>query len=391
MKPTFLSTFSGAGGLDLGLEAAGFSCVGTVEKDKCARETLLKNRPEWHSFHADDICEIATSITLSDLGLSDETGIDLLAGAPPCQPFSNAAQWAKNGRKGLNDPRAETLTAFLEIAERLKPKVLLLENVPGFGTAGGEDSVRDFFESLSKRSELRYTVTSKVIDCAQYGVPQRRKRLIIIASRVGSFDWDLGRKISRTTWDALWDIAPPCTPQAMGKWADLLPSIPEGYNYLWHSSAERGKEIFGNRTRFWNFLLKLAKDRPAWTLAAQPGPGTGPFHWDNRPLASEEAQRLQTFPKSWKFSGSHRERIHLIGNATPPLIAERLGRAILSHIGRDVPTGSYRLGIPKAKVSAPEPVVESVPEKYLQMSGAKAAHPGTGLGPSPRTRLALNL
>ena len=77
-------------------------------------------------------------------------------------------------------------------------------------------------------------------------------------------------------------------PAARGGWADLLPSIPEGQNYLWHTDRGGGRPLFGYRRRFWSFLLKLSKHRPSWTLSAQPGPSTGPFHWTNRPLAVRE-------------------------------------------------------------------------------------------------------
>ena len=102
----------------------------------------------------------------------------------------------------------------------------------------------------------------------------------------------------RTTWDALADIEPnPGEDLALrGKWGDLLASIPEGNNYLWHTDRGGGKPLFGWRRRYWSFLLKLAKSRPSWTIQAQPGPAIGPFHWANRRLSMRELCRLQTFP-----------------------------------------------------------------------------------------------
>ena len=164
----------------------------------------------------------------------------------------------------------------------------------------------------------------------------------------------------------------------------MLPSIPEGENYLWHSNVGKGEEIFGNRTRFWCFLLKLAKDQPSWTLAASPGPATGPFHWDNRPLAPLEAKRIQTFPRNWELLGSRRDQIRLVGNATPPLLGERLGRALMRHLGRNVETSSYKMAIPKANRPIPKPHHTDVPEKYFHLIGRKKCHPGTGLGPAPK-------
>jgi len=384
-RPSFLSTFSGAGGLDLGLEAAGFRCVGTIEFDPLARKTLRLNRPEWCGYEASDICDIAATLNRTDLGLNSKENLDVIAGAPPCQPFSTAGQWAKGGRRGLCDPRANTLDALLNLTGRLKPKLLILENVPGFRSGGGEAKVRHYFRELNEASEEHnYSVQSKIIDCSEYGVPQRRKRLILVASRIGDLDWDLGKKTSRVSWDALHDLETHPTPEAKGKWADLLPSIPEGKNYLWHSSVGEGRELFGNRTRFWTFLLKLAKNQPSWTLAAKPGPSTGPFHWENRPLSSLEALRLQTFPKSWKLPGTHRAQIQLIGNATPPLLAERVGRMLRRRLELPPRKGRYIFSISSVgSIPNPEKVLP-VAEAFLNEIGRKPAHPGTGRGPAPR-------
>lgn len=385
-RPKFLSLFSGAGGLDLGLETAGFECLASIENDQLARETLALNQPGWIQYQKSDVIEAAADISPTSLGLGDSEQLDLIAGAPPCQPFSSAGQWAATGRRGLSDPRANTLSAFVEIVRRLQPKVVLLENVPGFRSAGAEERFKSELSDPSFEGGP-YAVEGRFVECSNYGIPQRRKRLIIVASRVGPFHWGLGKKVSRTAWDALNDISPKDPKGASGKWADLLPTIPEGDNYLWHSEVGGGVELFGNRTRFWSFLLKLSKTEPAWTLAASPGPATGPFHWDNRPLAPIEAQRLQTFPRSWKFVGSHRDQIKLIGNATPPLLGERIGRAVLRHLGLCSPSGNYTLSIPAAKAPPRASQIVSLPEKYRKMIGRKAAHPGTGQGPAPRNQL----
>ena len=98
----------------------------------------------------------------------------------------------------------------------------------------------------------------------------------------------------------LTESGPP--PKAAGKWAGLLPTIPEGENYLFHTRLGGGRPLFGYRTRYWSFLLKLAKDEPSWTLQAHPGPATGPFHWANRPLTVQEMLRLQSSqqPGEWR-------------------------------------------------------------------------------------------
>ena len=185
-------------------------------------------------------------------------------------------------------------------------------------------------------------------------------------------------------WDAIGRLSIADPPVAVGKWADLLPSIPEGENYLWHTSRGGGRPLFGYRTRYWSFLLKLAKDMPAWTLPAQPGPSTGPFHWSNRPLAVEEMLRLQSLPADWAVEGSYRDQVRQVGNATPALLAEVLGRAILSTLGLPVQPGALRLAIRRlSSVPSPTPP-ERVSAAYRLLEGDHPDHPGAGLGPKAR-------
>ena len=129
---TLLSGFSGMGGLDLGLEAAGFQHVGCIEVDPIARRSLKANRgDEWPLLEAGDIEEVAERLRPSAVGLR-RRDLTLLAGAPPCQPFSKAAQWSHTSRNGLEDQRSDCLDGFLKLAESFLPRAILIENVSGF-------------------------------------------------------------------------------------------------------------------------------------------------------------------------------------------------------------------------------------------------------------------
>jgi DNA (cytosine-5)-methyltransferase 1 len=383
MKPTVLSLFSGIGGLDLGLEAAGCEIVGSVELDEAARASLRKNR-SWPQLTPHDITEFA----VGELALKD---VDIIAGAPPCQPFSKAAQWHSANRAGLDDDRGLLVFSVLDLVARLSPKVVVLENVQGFirGPTSVLGPLRDALPEIESETGHEYELDYRILDAHEYGVPQRRKRAIIVLSRVGDIQWpepspEADRPVA---WDALGEIdaaMPP--PKAQGKWAGLLRSIPEGENYQWHTNRGGGQPLFGYRTRYWQFLLKLAKDRPAWTIAAHPGPSTGPFHWDSRPLTPGEMLRLQGFPADWVVTGDRRSQVRQIGNATPPPLAEAIGRSIMELLGQKPKKPSLavrRIGeIPAAR--APQ----AVPARFVALADDEIPdHPGPGRGPAPRALL----
>jgi DNA (cytosine-5)-methyltransferase 1 len=388
---TLLSTFTGLGGLDLGFEAAGFKCIGYIEGDAVARASLSANRPDWRKLSPHEIAAACKVLTPRTLGLRRRQ-LAVLAGGPPCQPFSKAAQWSQRAMRGLRDPRAKCMSAMLRLLRVFLPRVLLIENVEGFvrGRTSALDNVRRSLERTNRRHRTKYELQHWVVDAADYGVPQHRSRAILFAERTGSRLTLPSATHSAdpvTAWDALHDVSADSESlPEVRHWGRLLPSIPEGSNYLWHTDRGGGLQLFGYRTRFWSFLLKLAKDRPAWTLPAQPGPHTGPFHWDNRVLAVPELLRLQTFPPDWVVKGSRHERVRQIGNATPPLLAEIIARAIREQVFGGTRCQALKLSIPRATVPHAKPRrLLKVPDEFRRMHRRRPAHPGTGRGPRPLT------
>lgn len=388
-----LSAFTGAGGLDLGLEAAGFTTVGCIDSDPTCRETLAHNRSNWPLIEPTDICEASTSIKPSDLGIRRRR-LDLLAGGPPCQPFSMAAQWTARGRSGLDDQRASSIDGFLGLVDSFLPKAILIENVPGFvsGTTNSVPYLEQALRSVNERNSTSYRLQKRIVNAADYGVPQTRRRAILVAFRNGEdMLWPMETHKERPTraGDVLSNLPLGDSVPPTGRWLDLLPSIPEGRNYLWHTIRGGGLELFGYRTRYWSFLLKLSRELPSWTISASPGPSTGPFHWDNRPLTVPERLRLQSFPRSWRLLGRLRDQIRQSGNATPPLLAEHLGRSVA-----EVLTGSETSSRPKFHISRkrklpPKVSLQQVPDNHLKRVGKHSAHPGAGLGPSPLPKSTL--
>ena len=385
-----LSAFSGIGGLDLGLERSGFSIIGAVENDAAARCSLALNRPRLPYLKPHDINEVARNLLPRGLGIG-EGELALLAAGPPCQPFSKAAQWARTGALGLTDHRADCLQGLMTLIERFLPHAVLIENVSGFvnGASSALPFLREHLAEINRRSGACYKLSYRVLDAAEFGAPQRRRRAIVIALRSGEAPaWPplTHRDRPVRAWDALRDVRLGVPPAPSGRFAGLLPSIPEGRNYQYFTERGEGPSLFGYRRRYWSFLLKLAKAEPAWTVPANPGPATGPFHWDSRPLAPEEILRLQTFPSSWKLEGSYRERVRQAGNATPPLLAEILGRSIATQLfGADF-RGCPTLRIARSAEVPPPAPPRPVATEYMALAGQHAPHPGAGSGPRPRSR-----
>lgn len=372
--------------MDLGLELAGFEHVGAMEIDPLAIQTLRLNRPGWPVLEEGNVVVAGPRLIPGDFGLAVGE-LDLLAGGPPCQPFSKAAQWS-GGRRGMEDERADTVHALLEMVSNFQPRAVLLENVLGFvqGRNSALPAIESHVERMSASGGASYRVHWRLVNAADYGVPQNRKRVMIVLARDDlPFEWPRttheGSPV--TSWDAIGGLTNQHPlPAPRGKWARLLPTIPPGKNYQWLTSAGGGPELFGYRTKYWNFLLKLDPDLPSWTLSASPGPSTGPFHWENRPLTARECLRLQSFPDEWELPGDLRVQTKLAGNATPPLLAWAFGRSILSALGyadaaNQFPRLQTALGVPDLPVLS-----ITLPSDFVDSIGKKDPHPGSGLGPA---------
>lgn len=404
-KLGFVSLFSGSGGLDLGLREAGFHPALSVENDETCNATLLANDPEINLSSHGDIFELASSKILKESGFKRRQ-LPLLVGGPPCQPFSKSSYWSNPSDARMTDPRAQCLVEYMRVAEDLLPHTVLIENVTGIGYSGKNDGlqfIKQRFREINQNNNTDYRPCIKVLNAADYGVPQIRKRLFIIAFRNGSefvfpenrfYDPqdDLNPRTKmepyRTVWDAIGDLKDEDAGPELklrGKWGDLLPSIPEGHNYLWHTNKSGGLPLFGWRTRYWSFLLKLDRNKPSWTITATPGPATGPFHWKDRNLSIKELQRLQTYPDEYLFEGTMREKIKQIGNSVPPAIGELLGLAIREQYFGLRSRQALRL-IPKSRAKPKKKLLpKKVPEKYKALVADHSEHPGIGRGPGARS------
>jgi DNA (cytosine-5)-methyltransferase 1 len=293
-----VSLFSGAGGLDYGFEAAGFDTAVTVEIDRDCASTLRANR-SWVVLERD--IQAIPSHELLDAAGVRVGEVDLVIGGPPCQPFSKSAYWANGDTKRLSDPRAVTLSEYMRVVEELQPAAFVLENVHGITYSGKEEGFRlldRVTQDINRRQGTNYTLSWQVLNAADYGVPQLRRRFFLVGHReggtfrfpppshaeqpapAGASLFDMPALLPyATAWDAIGGVDLRAADEDLrvrGRWADLLPSIPEGENYSWHTDRKGGMPLFGWRRCYWCFLLKLAKALPSWTLRARLSvPSTG--------------------------------------------------------------------------------------------------------------------
>lgn len=390
-----VSLYTGAGGLDYGFEAVGARVCVAIEMDHDCCETIRANR-DWPVIER-DIQQTSSGGILDVAGLKVGQA-DILIGGPPCQPFSKSAYWAGGDTERLRDPRARTLHEYMRCVNDLLPAVFVLENVYGISYSGKEEGLlllEKMTAEINRRHRTKYRPSWRVLKAADYGVPQIRERFFLIAHRDGGIFnfpepthgapqdgeprsiFSSSRLPYLTARDAIHAVKPPSREEALavrGRWGDLLPSIPEGENYLWHTNRKGGLSLFGWRTRYWSFLLKLAKNRPSWTIQAQPGPAIGPFHWTSRMLSVREMASIQTFPRDIVFIGNRVSVQRQIGNAVPSLLGEVLAREIARQFFDMRIEGALKLTVrPRRPIPGPEPV-RPVPKKYLHLVGNHPDH-----------------
>lgn len=328
-KPfTTIELFAGAGGLALGIEKAGFDTIGLIEFDKDAADTLRRNRPEWRVIH-DDIANISCQDLTKYFNLNVGE-LDLLSGGAPCQSFSYAGK-----RLGLEDARGTLFYHYAKFLEQLQPKMFLFENVRGLLThdkGRTYQTITDIFENTG------YTIQKQVLNAWDYGVPQKRERLITIGIRNDlldkiSFSFPTPHKYKPVLRDILLDCpASEGTPYSeyKRKIFELVP--PGGY---WRDIPENiAKEYMkscwfmeGGRT---GILRRLSLDEPSLAVLTSPSQKqTDRCHpLEPRPFTVRENARCQSFPDDWQFCGSTSSQYKQVGNAVPVNLAMAIAEKI---------------------------------------------------------------
>ena len=329
-KRKCIELFAGAGGLALGLELAGFEEIGLVEIDPIACETLKINRPKWNIIN-EDIVEVSKRDLLKEFHLK-EGELDLLSGGYPCQSFSYAGK-----KLGLEDVRGTMFYYYAEFLKQLKPKMFFAENVKGLTTHDGGKTINTMINLFE---ELGYKVEWKVLNAWDYGVAEKRQRVVIIGIRNDlidsvKFEYPIPHDYKPVLRDVLQNVPDSIGakyPESKKKVFDLVP--PGGY---WRDlpddvAREYMKSCYfmgGGRT---GIARRLSWDEPSLTLTCSPMmKQTDRCHPDeSRPFTTREYARIQSFPDEWKFSGKMNDIYKQIGNAVPVNLAKCVGEAIMN-------------------------------------------------------------
>lgn len=327
MKFTSIELFAGAGGLALGLEQAGFEHLGLVEFDRAAADTLEINRPNWNVL-CEDVEVVASRDLESEFNIK-KYELDLLSGGAPCQSFSYAGK-----RLGLEDVRGTMFYHYATFLHKLQPKLFIFENVRGLLT---HDNGRTFTTIRDIFGDEGYTIQFKVLNAWDYGVPQKRERLITIGIRNDlvdhcSFSFPAKHDYKPVVRDIALDTHPSADECAFyseykanifklvppgGYWRDIDPKIAKEYmKTCW--------DMGGGRT---GILRRISLDEPSLTVLTTPQmKQTDRCHpIEVRPFSYRENARIQTFPDSWKFCGKLSEKYKQVGNAVPVNLAKEIG------------------------------------------------------------------
>jgi len=350
-EPTVISLFSGAMGLDIGFIESGYRILIANDIDKVSLYTASKNIPEI-KFINEDINKIPINLLMKEAGV-DPGKVDLLIGGPPCQPFSLAGK-----RNGLNDPRSSPLIYFIKAISEIKPKAFVMEEVPGILSSRIKHFSYDDNHNHNPTPEEKrgsafkvimdmlystgYNITYRVLNTADYGVPQIRERVIFIGFRdkIPPFPKPTHSGYGKgdllpwnTLWDAVRDLRHTHDINLPQKNKQYMEYIPPGGNWVDLPvvvAMEAMGGAYNSEGGKMGFFRRLAWDEPSPTLVTSPiQKGTYFIHPElDRPLTISEYKRLQGFPDEWVVVGNINDQYRLIGNAVPPPLAKAIAISI---------------------------------------------------------------
>jgi DNA (cytosine-5)-methyltransferase 1 len=325
--PVAVDLFSGMGGLSLGLRRARFRVAAAVEIDDLAAETYRQNFPSVTLFHQ-DITQLHGSALLTAAG-ARRGELDLLAGCPPCQGFSTIR--TRNTKSSVKDPRNDLVFEFLRLIKETYPRTVLMENVPRLS----EDS--RYRKVCRELRALGFDVRTQLLDAVDHGVPQRRRRLIMVASRVGPIDSPEPAAKQLSVRSALrslksagrsGDPAHDHGEQRIDRVLQLIKAIPRDGGSRAQLPAALQLDCHQQTNGFYDVYGRMAWDSPAPTITGgcvSPSKGRFLHPAEDRAITVREAAVLQGFPADYRVSMSRGKyaAAELVGNALPPEFARR--------------------------------------------------------------------
>ena len=329
-KLKIMSLFAGCGGMDLGFCLAEhpeyvYDIAWANDFDKWACKSYQKN------FKHDIVCG-----DIWEIDLDKTPKADVIIGGFPCQDFSILRG---ENRQGYKSKRGLLYTRFVEAVSKKLPLFFVAENVKGLLTANKGWAIKKIKEDFEKVNHVGYNVQYKLIKFADYGVPQRRERVIIVGVRndLGiNFVFPKPTHINKhiSSREALKGVEKiKLNNEIMNSQAstiEKLKQIPPGGNY---------KNLPGHENKNWMSLIykRLHPDKPSPTIVANGGGGTWGYHYEEpRPLTNRERARIQTFPDDFEFIGSMSEVRKQLGNAVPPLGIKHIAEQILKTLNNEI-------------------------------------------------------
>lgn len=325
----YVDLFSGAGGMSLGFDQAGFHNIFSVEFNKQIAETYKRNFPN-HNLHIGDISQLSKNDILR---LMNGKTVDVVVGGPPCQGFSMAGN---PGRTFIDDPRNRLFKEFVRVVSIINPQIFVMENVARLVTHNKGNTIKEIEESFTK---LGYNVQFKILQAANYSVPQKRQRVIIVGTKKElAFNYPSPQKklISvKSAIDDLPDLKSGETSHisnhtAMKHSKQMLTKmsyVPDGGDR--NSIPIEIRPTSGDSRKY----IRYNSSKPAFTVT---GDNRKIFHYSqNRALTARELARLQTFPDSFIFYGTSGSIQQQIGNAVPPKLAAKIAYAIKKTLGEN--------------------------------------------------------
>lgn len=337
-KATAIDLFSGAGGLSLGLVEAGFTVVAAIENDETSVETYRANHPDVPVLK-EDITQISPGDVRAELGY-ERGELDLLAGCPPCQGFS--AIRTKNGSKNVSDPRNDLIYDFIDFVVEFLPAAVMMENVPGLAH---DERLPELRNRLKPEG---YVVRHDILNVARFGVPQNRKRLVVLAGMGGPIDFPVPDPKSEnlTVKTAIGELPEPgeaddpchdVIENRSDRIMDLIRSIPEDGGGRLDLDEEDQLDCHRDFDGFKDVYGRMAWDRPAPTITCgcvKPSKGRFLHPSQHRAITPREAALLQSFPPEYLISMNRgkQKAAEIVGNALPPEFARRQSVTVMEFL-----------------------------------------------------------